>query len=287
MQAMRQIGEKIKEDGVDPESENVLKDYKQEMLDAHAGEDADKNMSSKEDTAKGDAGKVEISAEHVAVTADGRNSNGAQVTDITFQCKHCNTFMGQDVIKCFVCGAVGDSLVPVNKVGFKPNENEMTGVKQMTTFDDKKVQWTEEALQKLEGYPVGHVRRRAQARVEKNARVQNIETVSAAFLDQILNEKIVKKTVDNAPLENYMEREPEVSDFIWSDKANERLELIPKGFMRDNTRNRVMLHARSKDIKEITLDVCEAGIRDSVKMMEEAISNGATLEDFLPKKVDA
>ena len=57
--------------------------------------------------------------------------------------------------------------------------------------------------------------------------------------------------------------------------------------MRDNTRNRVMLHARSKDIKEITLDVCEAGIRDSVKMMEEAISNGATLEDFLPKKVDA
>ena len=99
--------------------------------------------------------------------------------------------------------------------------------------------------------------------------------------------KIVKKTEDNAPLENYMEREPEVSDFIWSDKANERLELIPKGFMRDNTRNRVMLHARSKDIKEITLDVCEAGIRDSVKMMEEAISNGATLEDFLPKKVDA
>ena len=87
--------------------------------------------------------------------------------------------------------------------------------------------------------------------------------------------------------EDYMEDEPDVSDFIWSDKANERLELVPKGFMRDNTRNRVMLYARSNDIKEITLEVCEAGIRDSVKMMEEAISNGATLEDFLPKKVDA
>ena len=57
--------------------------------------------------------------------------------------------------------------------------------------------------------------------------------------------------------------------------------------MRDNTKNRVMLYARSNDIKDITLDVCEAGIRDSVKMMEEAIANGATLEDFLPKKVDA
>ena len=84
-----------------------------------------------------------------------------------------------------------------------------------------------------------------------------------------------------------MDDEPKVPDFIWTEKANNRLELVPKGFMRDNTRARVMAYALSKDIKEITLEVCEAGIRDSVKMMEEAIANGATLEDFLPKKVDA
>jgi len=286
MQAMRQIGEKIREDGVDPESENVLKDYKQQMLDAHAGDDADKNVPS-QDSGNKDEGKVEVSAEHIAVTADGRNSNGAQVTDITFQCKHCNTFMDSDVIKCFVCGAVGDSLVPIYKEGFKPNEKEMSGVKQITTFDDKKVQWTEDALQKLEDYPEGHVRRRARARVEKNARVQSIETISVAFLDQILNEKIVKKPKENRALDNYMDDEPKVTDFIWTEKANNRLELVPKGFMRDNTQARVMAYALSKDIKEITLEVCEAGIRDSVKMMEEAIANGASLEDFLPKKVDA
>jgi nucleotide-binding universal stress UspA family protein len=286
MQAMRQIGEKIREDGVDPESENVLKDYKQQMLDAHAGDDANKNVPS-QDSGNTDEGKVEVSAEHIAVTADGRNSNGAQVTDITFQCKHCNTFMDSDVIKCFVCGAVGDSLVPIYKEGFKPNEKEMSGVKQITTFDDKKVQWTEDALQKLEDYPEGHVRRRARARVEKNARVQSIETISVAFLDQILNEKIVKKPEENRALDNYMDDEPKVTDFIWTEKANNRLELVPKGFMRDNTQARVMAYALSKDIKEITLEVCEAGIRDSVKMMEEAIANGASLEDFLPKKVDA
>ena len=54
--------------------------------------------------------------------------------------------------------------------------------------------------------------------------------------------------------------------------------------MRDNTKKRVMGYAASKNIKEITLEVCEAGIRESVKLMEEAIANGATLEDFLPKK---
>ena len=289
MQAMRQIGEKIKDDGVDPESEDVLKDYKQQMLDAHAGEEADKNApSSEEAVVNGDVGEVEVSAEHIAVTDDGRNSNGAQVTNITFQCKHCKTFMDSDVIKCFVCGAVGDSLVPVYKEGFKPDEKEMVGVKQMTTFDDKKVQWTEDAFKSLEGYPDGHVRRRAQARVEKNARVQNIETISIAFLDQILNEKIITKpNKTNKALDNYMGDEPKVTDFIWTEKANNRLELVPKGFMRDNTQSRVMAYASSKDIKEITLEVCEAGIRDSVKMMEEAIANGASLEDFLPKKVGA
>ena len=39
------------------------------------------------------------------------------------------------------------------------------------------------------------------------------------------------------------------------------------------------------DIKEITLEVCETGIAESVKLMEDAIKSGASLEDFLPKKV--
>ena len=157
----------------------------------------------------------------------------------------------------------------------------------MTTFDAKTVQWTQDALDKIEEYPEGHVRRRAQARVEKNARIQKIDTISAAFLDTILNEKIVKKDSKNNALTDYMDDEPEATDFIWTDKANERLDLVPGGFMRDNTRKRVMTYAQDNGIKEITLEVCETGIRESVKMMEEAIANGATLDDFLPKKVDA
>ena len=195
--------------------------------------------------------------------------------------------MEGDVIKCYVCGAEGDSLVPVWKEGFKPDDKEMAGVQNVTTFDDMTVQWTQDALDKLEEYPEGHVRRRAQARVEKNARIQKIDTISATFLDTILNEKIVKKASENNALDDYMDDEPKVADFIWTEKANDRLELVPGGFMRDNTRKRVMTYAQDNNIKEITLEVCEAGIRESVKMMEEAIANGATLEDFLPKKVDA
>ena len=287
MQAMRQIGEKIKADGVDPESNDVLKDYKEQMLEAHAGENAEEKKTTSQPSSNGDEGKVEMSAEHVAVTDDGRNSNGAQVANVTFKCKHCNTFMDGNVVKCYVCGSEGENIVPVWKDGFEPSEEEKGGIKKVTTFDDKIVQWTQDALDRLEEYPEGHVRRRAQARVEKNARIQSIETISAAFLTQILTEKIVKKPEVNKALDNYMDEEPKVSDFIWTDKAIKRLELVPKGFMRDNTQSRVMSYAHDNNIKEITLEVCEAGIRDCVKMMEEAIANGATLEDFLPKKVDA
>jgi nucleotide-binding universal stress UspA family protein len=288
MQAMRQIGEKIKEDGVDPESNDVLKDYKEQMMEAHAGDTAEEKKPSTQTASNAEEGKVEVSAEHVAVTEDGRNSNGAQVSNVTFQCKHCNTFMDGNVVKCYVCGSEGDNIVPIWKAGFEPGEIEKGGIKKVVTFDDKTVQWTQDALNKLEEYPEGHVRRRAQARVEKNARIQNIETISESFLIQVLTEKIIKKPEDNKALDGYMEDDaPKVTDFIWTDKANERLELVPKGFMRDNTQNRVMAYAHGKNIKEITLEVCEAGIKDSVKMMEEAIANGATLEDFLPKKVNA
>jgi hypothetical protein len=150
-----------------------------------------------------------LSAENVVVTEDGRNSNGAQVADVTFQCKHCKTFMEGDVIKCYVCGSEGESLVPVWKEGFKPDEKEMASVQNVTTFDDMTVQWTQDALDKLEEYPEGHVRRRAQARVEKNARIQKIDTISASFLDTILNEKIVKKASKNKALGDYMDDEPE------------------------------------------------------------------------------
>ena len=288
MQAMRQIGEKIKEDGVDPESNDVLKDYKEQMMEAHAGDNTEEKKLSTQAASNAEEGKVEVSAEHIAVTEDGRNSNGAQVSNVTFQCKHCNTFMEGNVVKCYVCGSEGDNIVPVWKAGFEPGEIEKDGIKKVVTFDDKTVQWTQDALNKLDEYPEGHVRRRAQARVEKNARIQNIETISKSFLVQILTEKIIKKPEDNKALDGYMEDdEPKVTDFIWTDKANARLELVPKGFMRDNTQNRVMAYAHDKNIKEITLEVCEAGIKDSVKMMEEAIANGATLEDFLPKKVNA
>ncbi len=156
--------------------------------------------------------------------------------------------------------------------------------------------WTQEALDALNEFPEGHIRRRARARIEKSARVQKIQTISKSFVDKILNEKAVKEAENGNGDSQPSGEKPDIheivrygqdlqpEDFQWSQEALERLERVPAGFMRDNTRNRVMGYAYANRIQNIDLEVCEAGIRESVKLMEEAIAQGAKLEDFLPKK---
>ena len=134
------------------------------------------------------------------------------------------------------------------------------------------------------------MRRKAHARVEKNARIQKVGTVSLAFLDKILNDKIIQKDNENNQNEGIpgdilsIGADLNADDFNWSPEALERLERVPQGFMRNNTQNRVMAWCSQNDIQDISLDVCEEGIRESVKLMEDAIKNGAGIEDFLPAK---
>jgi len=252
MQAMSAIGEKMREEGMDPNNPEGLGMLKEEMNQAHAGKPPE---------------------------------------EITLKCTSCNTFYKGDVVKCTVCNAGPERLLPVNKEEFEATEEE---AKESTTFttlpDGVQVSWTQEALDRLNSFPQGHLRRKAHARVEKNARVQKVNTVTAAFLDKILNEKIVKKDNGNGAEEVIpgdiakIGEKLSAEDFNWSPEALERLERVPQGFMRDNTRNRVMAWCSQNNIKDISLEVCEEGIRESVKMMEDAIKNGATLEDFIPKK---
>ncbi len=58
----------------------------------------------------------------------------------------------------------------------------------VTTFDSVQVTWTQDALDYLNQFPEGHIRRRAHARIEKNARVQKVSTISVAFAKDLLND---------------------------------------------------------------------------------------------------
>jgi nucleotide-binding universal stress UspA family protein len=258
MQAMQAVGEKIRQAETSGEDSGVtLHSLKDEMYNAHAGKKKE---------------------------------------DVRLQCGDCGAVMGGDAVTCGVCTAGLDRLLPVDHDGFKTNADNEGGVRTMTSFDSVQMQWTEEALDLLKAYPEGHIRRKAQARVEKMARVQKIVTISLAFANMALNEKTTargKLAESEAESKSngrttanpaYSPNEVDPDGFTWEKKATERLELIPAGFMRDMTRKRVLDYASSIEATHITFEVCQSGIDISKKMMEDAIRNGATLEDFLPKK---
>jgi len=253
MQAMGMIGQKMREEGMDPSSPATLGKLKDEMMAAHSGKAPE---------------------------------------DVTLKCTSCGAIMKGDAVKCGVCNAGAERLLPVDKSEFTPDSREEKEVQTITTFDSVEVQWTQDAMARLDEVPEGHVRRRARARIEKTARVQKIATISLAFVNKILNEKAVKEN-DNGSSKVEPAKpasqlgEVDENQFTWTEDALQRLERVPAGFMRDSTKKRVHMWAHEKGITYIDLATCELGIEESKKMMEQALANGMTLEDFLPKKVGA
>ena len=225
----------------------------------------------------------------------------------TLKCNECGTIVPEDVVKCGVCGAGAESLFAMDKSGFQAGTEEKSDSTTVTTFDSVQVTWTQDALDYLNQFPEGHIRRRAHARIEKNARVQKVATISVAFAKDLLNDNGVesKEPTGNGnghkaePTEGFkaygellkfegknfskgIEIDP--TQYFWSDEAIGRVKKVPKGFMRDNTMERVLDYAHSQNTNHISLEFCEKGIEESVKVMNELVKNGATLEDFLPQK---
>jgi len=248
MQAMNMIGQRLREqakEGEDPLASGNLDMLKDEMAQAHAGKPSNAKL----------------------------------------QCTNCGAVMGAGAVLCGVCNAGAERLLPVDEEAFKADAEKEGGIAIVTSFDGKENQWTRHAWQRLDEYPKGHIRRKAQARVEKNARVQNVPLITLAFVDKIFSEKTTAKGSDQGGNgSSYAPAPVDESKFQWTPEAVARIELVPQGFMRDSTKKRVLQYAESIHATEITLQVAEQGIEESKKMMAEAVANGATIEDFLPKK---
>ena len=200
----------------------------------------------------------------------------------------------------------------MDKSEFQADSLEQKESQTVTTFDSVQITWTKDALDYLNQFPEGHIRRRAHARIEKNARVQKITTISVAFAKNLLNDKDAEpeESVEEkgnghgheaaatpaAGFKTYGELEKfegknfsigieiDPGQFFWADEAIARIDKVPQGFMRDNTMERVLDYAHSVKAHQISLEICEKGIEESIKVMNEMVKNGATLEDFLPQK---
>jgi hypothetical protein len=214
-------------------------------------------------------------------------------------CRACGVTATQSgAVKCTVCGATDFEVISREMIE-KIAEVE-GGLEEETTYDGRKLRWSEEARKGLWTMKNAYQRRRVKARVEKSARMKRLDAITLDFARQVIEEEtgapldIPTASAGAAPsLVEALEaggaqpsglgsearliarddkKNPLISIFAWTDDAVQRIFRVPAGFMRNKTQERVEELARERAAAAIDLVLVEDGIEFGKKMMAEMIA---------------
>ncbi len=109
-------------------------------------------------------------------------------------CRSCGVTATQTgAVKCIVCGASDFEVISqemIERIAAVEG-----GLQEETTYDGRKLRWTEEARKGLWTMKNAYQRRRTKARVEKRARMKKIDAITLEFARQVIEEET------GAPLE--------------------------------------------------------------------------------------
>ncbi len=218
-------------------------------------------------------------------------------------CRACGVTATQtDAVRCTVCGAADFEVISqdmIEKIAAVEG-----GLQEETTYDGRKLRWSEEARKGLWTMKNAYQRRRVKARVEKRARMKKLDAITLEFARQVIEEET------GAPLEIQSasarsatarpgeagaadttgggagsearliardeRKNPLISTFDWTTEAVQRILRVPAGFMRNQTQERVEELARERAAAAIDLALVEDGIEIGKRMMAEMIANYPT-----------
>jgi nucleotide-binding universal stress UspA family protein len=211
-------------------------------------------------------------------------------------CRACGVTATQsDPVKCIVCGATDFEVISremIERIAAVEG-----GLQEETTYDGRKLRWTEEARKGLWTMKNAYQRRRVKARVEKRARMVKLDAITLEFARQVIEEETgtpleikssavemnrahAAEAADNgngAASESKLiarddKNNPLVSTFEWTDDAARRILRVPAGYMRNKTQERIEELARERAASTIDLGLVEEGIEIGKKMMAEMIA---------------
>jgi nucleotide-binding universal stress UspA family protein len=216
-------------------------------------------------------------------------------------CRACGVTATQsDPVKCIVCGAADFEVISREMIE-KIAEVE-GGLQEETTYDGRKLRWSEDARKGLWTMKNAYQRRRVKARVEKRARMMKLDAITLDFARQVIEEEtgaplqiqvpspndvkrprvagaapVEEKTGADAVSENKLiarddKKNPLISTFDWTDEATQRIFRVPAGFMRSQTQERIEELARERAAAAIDLALVEEGIEIGKRMMAEMIA---------------
>jgi hypothetical protein len=103
-------------------------------------------------------------------------------------CRACGVTATQsDPVKCMVCGASDFETISqdmIEKIAAVEG-----GLQEETTYDGRKLRWTEDARRGLWTMKNAYMRRRVKARVEKRARMKKLDAITLDFARQVIEEE--------------------------------------------------------------------------------------------------
>jgi len=211
-------------------------------------------------------------------------------------CKACGVTATQSgAVKCIVCGATDFDVISQEMIE-KIAEVE-GGLQEETTYDGRKLKWSDEARRGLWTMKNAYLRRRVKARVEKSARMKKLDAITLEFARRVIEEETGAPLEIQAPSDDVTQaraaeaaknggvgsepkliardqrKNPLISTFDWTDEAAQRVLRVPAGFMRNQTQERVEELARERAGASIDLALVEEGIELGKQMMAQMIAN--------------
>jgi len=207
-------------------------------------------------------------------------------------CRACGVTATQSgAVKCTVCGATDFEVISQDMI--ERIAAVEGGLQEETTYDGRKLRWSEDARKGLWTMKNAYQRRRVKARVEKRARMKKLDAITLAFAREVIEEETgspLDIQSSAAPAANEAKlvarddkKNPLISTFEWTDEAVQRILRVPAGFMRNQTQERVEALARERAAAcraeasgeggAIDLTLVEDGIEIGKRMMAEMIAN--------------
>jgi hypothetical protein len=204
-------------------------------------------------------------------------------------CKSCGVAATQSgAVRCTVCG--GTDFEVISREMIEKIAAVEGGLEEETTYDGRKLRWSEDARKGLWTMKNAYQRRRVKARVEKRARMMKIDAITLDFARQVIEEETgtpldikssapqIRESADAAVGEARLvarddKKNPLISTFEWRADAAQRILRVPAGFMRNQTQERIEQLARERAAATIDLGLVEEGIEIGKKMMAEMIAN--------------
>ena len=178
-------------------------------------------------------------------------------------CRACGVTATQSgAVKCTVCGATDFEVISqemIEKIAAVEG-----GLQEETTYDGRKLRWSEDARKGLWTMKNAYQRRRVKARVEKRARMTKLDAITLDFARQVIEEETGHAARDPGSCQRTAPRvlragrgeargarrqeEPADLDVRVDRRRRAAVLRVPAGFMRNKTQERVEELARERAV---------------------------------------